>query len=155
MKKVTKTLLLITIILVVAYIWSNSMRSIPNSLEQSEGIKTIVENFLIKHGYEELVKSNYWTIDNFRKLAHFIEYCGLSMLITSYIVLFINKTKNYLLVAMIIPLAAIDEIIQIFSKRGPSIRDVGIDCLGGLFGFVVVMVILHAWKSVKFYIEKN
>ena len=153
MKKVTKLVLLVFIILIVGYIWSNSMRSIPDSLEQSERIKTFIENVLIEQEQEEIVNSKYWSIDNFRKLAHFIEFFGLSMLITTYIVLFKNKTRDYLLATLIIPLAAMDEIIQVFSKRGPSIKDVVIDCLGGLFGFTITIIFFYVSTTVIRYIK--
>lgn len=140
-----KKVLNIAIVLCIVFIWSNSMKSIPNSLGQSEGIRAIVESILINCGFEKIVNSAYWNADSFRKLAHFIEFGGLAMIITAYA--YFSK-KSFLLVLSIIPIAMIDETIQIFSKRGPRISDVCIDCMGGLFGLIVVMIIFLIYKKI-------
>lgn len=145
-----KKVLNIAIVLCIVFIWSNSMKSIPNSLGQSEGIRAIVESILINFGFEEIINSAYWNADSFRKLAHFIEFGGLAMIITSYA--YFSK-KSYLLVLSIIPIAMIDEIIQIFSKRGPRISDVCIDCMGGLFGCIFILIVIYVIKKVIQYIE--
>lgn len=145
-----KKVLNIAIVLCIVFIWSNSMKSIPSSLGQSEGIRAIVESILINCGFEEIVNSTYWNADSFRKLAHFIEFGGLAMIITAYA--YFSK-KSYLLVLSIIPIAMIDETIQIFSKRGPRISDVCIDCMGGLFGCIFVLIVIYVIKKVIQYIE--
>ena len=133
-----KKVLNILIVLCIVVIWSNSMKSIPQSLGQSEGLRIIIERFLVNIGLESIVTSTYWNADSFRKLAHFIEFGGLSAIITTYVLL---TKRNHSWVLVVIPIAMIDETIQIFSKRGPGIKDVIIDCFGGLFGFLFVILI--------------
>ena len=67
------------------------------------------------------------------------------MIITAYA--YFSK-KSYLYVLAIVPIAMIDETIQVFSKRGPRISDVMIDCMGGLFGFIVVMMIFLLYRKI-------
>ena len=45
--------------------------------------------------------------------------------------------------------AFIDETIQIFSGRGPQIRDVWVDLLGASIGLLIATVVRKIWKYKK------
>ena len=52
------------------------------------------------------------------------------------------KLKNCLVIFFAaVPVAAIDETIQIFTERGPAVKDVMIDICGYALGFMIVMLI--------------
>lgn len=81
-----------------------------------------------------------------RKVAHFLEFCSLGVLLSC--VAWMNRDKN--LICILVPLitgvavAAVDETIQLFVPgRGPHIRDVGIDSAGVLLGVLLVWLLVY------------
>ena len=76
---------------------------------------------------------------NIREWAHFIEFAALGFEVSLYVSFFLPRRKStmrqrvafivYSYVAAPI-LALIDETLQIFTERGPEIKDVWIDTLG-------------------------
>ena len=80
-----------------------------------------------------------------RKLAHFSEYALLSILLL--IGMFVNEIKKskiyYYALGITLFYAITDEIHQLFVPgRVGSIIDIGIDFTGGIFGVLVVFIIL-------------
>lgn len=80
-----------------------------------------------------------------RKVAHFLEFCSLGVLLSWLTRM--KQEKN--LICIIVPLitgvavAAVDETIQLFIPgRGPHIRDVGIDSAGVLLGVLLVWLLV-------------
>ncbi len=86
-----------------------------------------------------------------RKMAHFLEYALLGFLFTS-LLLYLNRRIRRARVAkwatwMVPPLfcliyAISDEVHQIFSERGPSVRDVLIDFAGAIAGYLLIHAIV-------------
>ncbi|MDD4080839.1 MAG: VanZ family protein [Eubacteriales bacterium] len=73
-----------------------------------------------------------------RKLAHFTEYLLLGVLMGLAIKqLGWRKRLALAALALALPVAVIDETIQFFSGRGPSIVDVWIDMAGAAAGLMV------------------
>ncbi len=76
---------------------------------------------------------------NIRKIAHFVEFATLGSEVALYVAFFIGRGKgigrgklcvmglSYLFALVV---ALLDETVQVFTDRGPSITDVWLDFLG-------------------------
>jgi VanZ family protein len=91
-----------------------------------------------------------------RKVAHFSEYALLGFLLTS-LLLFIGRYLKRMAkwIAWVIPpvfcllYAISDEIHQIFSNRGASVKDVMIDFAGAVTGILLLRAILGMIRAAK------
>ena len=143
--------LLTLIILNIAFIWVHSMMPKADSLEESnffsELIRPIVE-FLFGDD-----RSLVWIT---RKGGHFIEFFALGFLTSLFLILkarFIKAAKFcakdiwiYAASSAVFGLVvgAIDEVIQIFSARGPLVTDALIDFLAAsIASLIISIVFLH------------
>lgn len=134
-------------VLIVAFIYSNSLPSIPESRETSLSVAALLRPLLDPHHrldddvYHNLV----------RKLAHLTEFGALGMSLTALSAQFPRK-KRYLLgtpLAAAAVVALTDEGLQFFTGRGNSMRDVCIDIGGAVCGIAVVALILRLQKERK------
>lgn len=97
---------------------------------------------------EQLFELHYWV----RKGAHFTEYLILTLL--AYRAFRYGEAWRHWRAlgfsgSFSILYAFTDEFHQVFaSSRGPSLRDVGIDALGAMTGFVL-LAMLYAWQSAR------
>jgi VanZ family protein len=97
---------------------------------------------------EELFKLHYWV----RKGAHFTEYLILTLL--AYRAFRYGETWRHWRAlgfsgSFSILYAFTDEFHQVFvASRGPSLRDVGIDALGAMTGFVLLAA-LYSWQAMR------
>lgn len=145
MKRTKKRLTLCTVLLVLllAFIWGNSL--LPG--EESGNLSGLVGKFLgVLLPFLDLTSG----IGSFilRKFAHFSEFAALGMVLCW----FFGMTQNRKWKAILLPLlggitaAGIDETIQIFSPgRYASIVDVGIDSAGVLTGIAVLLALTALW----------
>ena len=81
---------------------------------------------------------------NIRKIAHFVEFALLGYAVSLYVVVFMRRRYiglSYLAAAVV---ALIDETIQVFAERGPSVTDIWIDIFGFAFAASLVYVTLLA-----------
>ncbi len=122
------------------FIISNSARSAEASTEQSDAFKDIVEIFI-----PENTKFGKWVLDNIRKIAHFTEFGLLGIESAVLISALSNTRKKRLSIGGVssffgLLVAFIDETVQIFSERGPSVSDMWID-LGGFVFYAVLTYI--------------
>ena len=146
--KYVRIVLLIAIVCVTAFIWSNSLKSKAESTEQSDEVAGWIELLLTNNGTQPLTATDVWILQNLRKIAHFLEFMGLSMLLSAYKLTFPKKEKlGVLLYAPAV--AAVDEIIQIFSGRGPAVSDVLLDCCGAATGMAVVLLMAATIGIIK------
>ena len=137
--KYVRVILLIAIACLTIFIWSNSLRSQAASTEQSDEVAGWIELLLTGNGTQPLTAMGAWILGNIRKIAHFVEFMGLSMLLSTYKLTFPGKEKlGVLLHAPAV--ATVDEIIQIFSDRGPAVSDVLLDCCGAATGMGIVLL---------------
>ena len=155
-KRKNKWLILIPILLAIWFIWSNSLDPPSASYEKSDvfmkkvseilsGILSPDNNFLI-----------FFKV-HVRKIAHFLEYALLGNVISiSMFALDIKKIRHfYYAFSFCVIAAVIDEYIQIYTKRGSSVRDIVIDFLGFTFGFIIVSLIYLICVSVKRIMKKR
>lgn len=98
-------------------------------------------------------------IKNIRKIGHFCEYGLLGAELGAFVMLFLEQKKRPVMLAkasfLALTVALIDETIQIFSGRGPSVIDVWLDLFGFLtVGGVVCLTILVITKTANSNKEK-
>jgi len=111
-------------------------------------LQRLLPDWLAQATPEELFALHYWV----RKGAHFTEYFILTLL--AYRAFRYGEAWRHWRAlgfsgSFSILYAFTDEFHQVFvASRGPSLRDVGIDALGAMTGFVLLAV-LYAWQSVR------
>ncbi len=126
----------IVLILLLIFVWGNSLLSGKESGEISGGVSALIARWF------GISSANLGHI--VRKCAHFSEFAALGATVS---LLLIYKGQHgamfvmpFVIGMMSFPL--IDETIQIFTPdRGPSITDVWIDMSGYLLGAAVIWVI--------------
>ena len=127
-------------VLIVVFIFSNSVPSIPESRETSMSIAALLRPLLDPH--HRLDDSVYHNL--IRKLAHFVEFGALGVSLTALSAQFKRK-KRYLFgtpTAGSVLIAFADEGLQFFTGRGNSIKDVCLDSFGAFCGVLFVAAIL-------------
>ncbi len=137
----------IIVILYIGFIFSNSLQVGETSGNLSKGITLTILNFFHTIG----IQIPFNTFHHFiRKLAHFLEYFGLGLLVVFAIAkqpLIKSKTINYFTFWIIPP--SIDETIQHFIPgRYGCITDVLIDMSGFLVATIILTCILKRLKKV-------
>ena len=138
MNKKTIMILSVALLLIVAFIWGNSVLS-PTV---SEKISRAVGGFLsgvVGTGDETVTVGGL----SVRKAGHFFEFFALG--VVSWLLAgawFTNKPLKALVTALMgISVPLIDETVQIFSGRGHSVKDVWIDIAGFSVGVGVVLLV--------------
>lgn len=139
-------ILTILIIATIAFIWSNSLQSIPESQERSLGMMVKITPVL-----EVFVGKGNVTDHLVRKLAHFIEFgalgCELVLLLALHCRLRVQTVVNCLFVCLTV--AVTDETIQIFSNRGSQVQDVLLDFAGACTGIAFVLAVYWLVRIVR------
>ena len=136
---------IIPVVLVLAFIWGNSM--LPATISSAESgrfeqwfrqLFTALQSFLSNCGIE-------LTMDTLvRKCAHVTEYAVLGVL-SAVLFLRAGRVRFHWAALLCLAAAAADETIQIFSDgRGPRVTDVCIDFGGALCGICLVLIITAA-----------
>ena len=135
-KKILRIVLIAAMIVTVAFIFSNSMKSKEESAADSSTVGNIIAEIIPPDTTLGAAIQK-----NLRKRAHFTEFGALGIEVALYIWLFCDKRlKTSLLSAFIgFGVGFLDETIQIFFDRGAAIGDVWID--GG--GFIFFSAIAH------------
>ena len=111
-------------------------------------LQRIFPDWLAQATPEQLFEIHYWV----RKGAHFTEYLILTLL--AYRAFRYGEAWRHWRAlgfsgSFSILYAFADEFHQVFvSSRSPSLRDVGIDALGAMTGFVLLAT-RYAWNSVR------
>ena len=136
-RKAVLIILLLSVLLTVAFIFSNSLKS----PEESEQDSNLVEDLIASIVSPESELGEF-ILEYLRKIAHFSEYGLLGIEIALIILLYLKRWWRYTLISLpsAISLAVIDESLQYISERGPEISDVWID----FGGFVFFSVITYA-----------
>lgn len=134
-----KTILVVLLALLLAFIWLHSMMPAEDSAEESQRVGQFLTPFL-----ELLVGEGNVTDHLVRKLAHFCEYGALGIL--SGALLLVKKESgifrwSYALLCAL-AVAVIDESIQLLADgRGAQVQDVLLDTAGSLTGLLAVWLI--------------
>lgn len=155
LRLIGSSLLLFAIIANMVMIFLFSAESISESSDRSTGVIMKLAAILYRD-YDELnwlEKEQLYSAmaTPVRKLAHMAEYASLGFL-TGAFLLPTRKKKRW--IPWVIPAAfcliyaASDEIHQIFSGRGPSVRDVLIDFSGAILGICLIHFIAFLVRSI-------
>ncbi len=130
--KTAKIINLIVIALIMAFIWSRSIKDIEASARESgEFMETVVIPVEKAVLGREVVSEDF-----IRKCAHVFEFALLGIALAIY------TKKLWVTLGIGMVTAVIDETIQYFTGRGSMVTDVWIDTAGCLLGCMIVMSIL-------------
>ena len=149
-RKAILIILLLSVLLTVAFIFSNSLKSPEESTEDSDLVGDILSSIIPPE-----TELGEFILEYLRKIAHFSEYGLLGILIALIISLYLKRPWRFALISLpsCVTLAVIDESLQYISGRGPEISDVWID-LGGFAVFssityIAVILIRILVKHIK------
>ena len=137
-----KKILTVLIVLLLAFIWGNSMLPTGKSEKISQRVTNAV-NTEVRSAVSS-APARRFTDGQIRKAAHFAEYAALGLLALCRLSesgVRLRKAWPHLTLFGL-GTGFLDETIQIFSGRTASIKDVWLDFAGFTFG-VLLMLLLH------------
>lgn len=126
-------------LLTVAFIWGNSLKSIPQSSAQSSAVADKVQG--IVDPQKKIDPPVFHIL--IRKLAHVTEFFVLGLFIGGFTVcLGYELGKRFISMPLLIVLliAIGDEWIQVYTGRGSLVTDVLIDFAGALVGLLMAAI---------------
>ncbi len=140
------------------FIFCMSSEDSATSGDRSEGVTDVVVN-VVYPDLEERPPAEQQSIQQkmhylVRKLAHFTEFACLGLLSAALVAHLTRRVRLNPLLQGSIPAvfcllyAASDEIHQIFTNRGPSVKDVLIDFIGALVGIACLRLLLFLGQRV-------
>ena len=139
MKKLFQFLIWLSVILYIAFIFSNSLTSGEVSGASSMKVAKIIVKYLDTLQISMSLKLFHSLL---RKLAHFIEFFGLGVLVSIAIAtcpLFKSRLLNFIIFLISVPIA--DEVIQHYvPDRVSTYKDMIIDAGGMICGGLVVYI---------------
>ena len=139
-------------LLTIAFIWGNSLKSIPESSAQSSVVADKVQSVV-----DPQQKIERPTFHNYiRKFAHVIEFFALGLFIGGFSICLGYELKKRLIslpMLIVLLIAVADEWIQSYTGRGSEVTDVLIDFAGALAGLLlatagyqIVVKIKKKWR---------
>ena len=135
--RLLQTLLVLLIIAITVHAFYQSSLQPEKSLEVSDKVGEIIEEVIPPE-----TKPGEYIQNNLRKLAHFSEFFFLGLCTATYTVVYFRKKGGFVsLFPFGIITALLDETVQIFSKRGASVKDIWIDSLGYSSAAVCVLLV--------------
>ena len=150
-KNVLKLILIILILATLSFIFVQSMIPREESGKQSDAVGDIVADIVPPE-----TKPGAFLQINIRKVAHFIEFALLGAEVSLYVLLFMRRGIFVYLSLLIAPLPAlVDETVQIYSGRGPSMKDVMIDSAGFLSAAVIFYTVYAVACKIRKNVNKN
>ena len=136
---------LVIVLLIAAFILGQSLLPRPQSKQESLVVQSWIEPFL-----ELFVGPGNVTLNLVRKIAHVVEYTALGLALG---VFFWDRRRWYIWGALVgLALGAADETVQIFTGRGPAVKDVGIDFCGVVLGLLLCLLlraVYRKWRQKK------
>lgn len=161
LKKIYTVIAVILLIGIYLMIFKLSAEDAQQSSKVSQAVTAFVKNL-----YDALFSStggttqgnasgNTFPLEAFlRKLAHFTEYFCVGFLSYSIVKLWVSNLRKGtgLVMLQLLLSASLDEFHQYFVPgRNASIRDVCIDCMGGILGMILIGLIFHRYWAIKGY----
>ena len=142
-----KIVYLIVTILVVMFIFYNSIQNGESSSNASTTVLNFINNIINSIGLNFKLEGYF-----IRKLAHFVEFFTLGVFLMLTFEAFTNKIFSIIgfpmFFAIFIPV--IDEYIQIYSDgRTSSVKDVLLDFFGAMIGIIIVSLCFVLNKKYK------
>jgi len=137
-----KKLLIVLLILILAFIWGQSVLSADISRSESGFVLTILRPLLAIIFGEATVTHHF-----VRKLAHFSEFFLLGA--TLFALLPRRRWRLPLSAGLCLLAALLDETIQLFSGRGDQISDVWLDFSGAAAGILLCFLLRLLWLRLR------
>lgn len=138
----------ILVLLLTAFIFSNSFKNVEESHEDSNSVLKVVLLFL-----GDIVDLDYEDVSFFvRKAAHLVEFCCLGMAVKGFL---LQLKKDYEKTFYgwgcfyALAVAVTDEYIQGFSDRTSSVKDVLLDFSGALLGILFVTLVVSMIRDIR------
>ena len=124
----------------IGFAYVNSMLPREVSEQQSSGVGEIISQIIPPTSPLGSFIQQY-----LRKIAHFTEYGLLGAEIAIYVIFFTENKKKWVPVSILFAffVGFIDETIQVFSNRGPTVMDVWLDFAGCLTYSVAVYAVAY------------
>ena len=146
-RKSVLIILLISVIVTVAFIFSNSLKTPEESTADSDSFGDFVATIIPPETeLGELI------LEYIRKIAHFSEYGLLGIEVALIISLYLKRWWRFAIISLpgAVALGVIDESLQYISERGPEISDVWIDFGGfAFFSAVTYLAVIAARLIIK------
>ncbi|MDR1599422.1 MAG: VanZ family protein [Oscillospiraceae bacterium] len=138
-------------------IWSFSLEGGAASLQRSNAVYRMVESAVSRYAIlrKALRVANVTTAqlyENFRKIAHFVEYAALGFLAQAFFAALGRMNGHFAVHGLSVGLAAavMDEMLQTVSRdRGPMVQDVTLDFAGVVFGSLVMWLLFGLWRLAR------
>lgn len=139
---------ILLMIATLCFIWGNSMLT---KTQSSTGSSKVFEKF--KPIFDVILGEGVITHSIFRKMTHFSEFAllGIEVFVLHALLCKIKPINVIFALLYGLGVAGIDEIIQIFSNRGPSVIDVLID----FWGFSTAVLVLTLFTLIIRKIRKR
>ncbi len=124
----------------LTFIFSNSLKDRAASADQSEGAEGFLRRVLTALGFSGNTEAVAEIV--VRKAAHIFEFFVLCLLMYLLVSRFCKQYRGACLLAASVSVfaAAVDESLQLISKRGASVKDVLIDSVGVFLAVAVTAV---------------
>lgn len=130
--------LILLVLATIAHAFYQSSLPPEKSTQQSDKVGEIIEEIVPPE-----TKPGEYIQQNIRKLAHFTEFFFLGLWAALYAVFFARKAVSFVNLCFFgMAIALLDETVQIFSQRGPSVKDVWIDLFGYAAALLLVLFVL-------------
>ena len=144
--KLLRVVLLIVIVCTIVFIWTQSCFSKTASASQSGWVLEFLQNGADLLGLP--IQLDQHTV---RKMAHFLEFFVLGFELTLYTVIGVRTDRRDIvrLLGTLFLVAFMDETIQIFAKRGPSVADVWLDIAGGITAMLLCFALHYLCSACK------
>lgn len=144
-----KRIFLVLTVLIIVFIFSQSVMSHTASEQESGRVLTAVLSLLAGLGIEINPDALHIIV---RKAAHFVEFAALGICTGGYALNlgYLHERKYLALPAWLtLAVAVSDEFIQGFSGRVSMVSDVVLDYSGALFGLLIVMGCVFVKNKIK------
>jgi VanZ family protein len=115
------------------------------SSEESKAVAGFLSSFIT---YDTTIGR--FVIGNISKIGHCLEYGIFGIESAVYLFCFVDRDKRYAacfrFIGLAMLVAFLDETVQIFSGRGPSVSDVWLDSAGFVTVGAVFSLLIYAFK---------
>ena len=147
-KKVLLIALILSILLTLFFIFSNSMKSPDRSMEESNNATDKIEEVVSPETSIGAFLSTY-----LRKIAHFLEFALLGYEVFLLVSFYFGLRPAYFVSSLLFGVltAVLDETVQITSGRGSSVIDVWIDVSGYFFAAFAGALLFAVIRRIKTY----
>lgn len=143
--KSIEILLVLLILATIGHAFYQSSLPPVKSTEQSSKVGEIIEEIIPPE-----TPPGAYIQKNLRKLAHFTEFFFLGLLCALFVLVYHRRRWAFsALMPFGILVALFDETVQIFSKRGPSVKDIWIDTLGYTVAVLLSLLVFLTVITVK------